>query len=991
MIHTAVDTFYLTDEQLKNSPSRRYGIDEATERTLRIYGCDLIQESGILLKLPQAVMATGQVLFHRFYCKKSFSHFNVKIVAASCVWLASKLEHCPRKAGRVLIVFHRMECRRENLPIEHLDTSSKKYVDLKADLFKTKRSLQKEMGVICHVEHPHKFISIYLTILEMPHELRQEAWNLANDSLRTTLCVRFKSEVVACGVVYATARRFKVPLPENPPWWKAFDTDKTGIDEVCRVLAHLYSLPKAQYIHVCREGGSFSTSNRSWDLPSKPMPKVKNKRHRSCKPKKFSAASAAAWQRSFDNGSSLAERYIGMPNASQSTLQPTLKKVSQPKARGPTTCKKLKMMKLDEELSVEFDKHSRPIGQYGSEFKSYLGTLVRSHVDINLSGWRKVDKKIKNTIWEEIKREFNIPNDEKKHTVLRVAGMRWKDFKARLVRNFIYKKHPRYESPTQLYDFLTDAQWEKFVANRETEQFKEQSQLARERQSQNKHPHFLGSAGYAGRKSEWLISDPLSSQSSCASVNSIIASDDRSLDWIRARSKKGKDGNYYIPNEKTKEVFQKIVEKCEEVSQGSFQPKRHHDILSAATGKEDHSGFVRGVGVYVTIRDVFGKPEERKSRFADVENLREIIKKEVYTDIAEKVKQETISAMQPTIDILNDQLKYLMKNAPQQFPVDPSASTGTPLSTRIPFDPPLTRSNCHSVDLNSFSMIQENVIINSKEQNEEEMNEQSDEHDGLSTTKARPLLVDDDVLQHLGNECKQLVTLLKSVPPNLDYFELELEYAIFHHRNVPAIYVMMGDIKDLLTMKWLDVSIIQVFILCLNRLCKQNGVNSIGFMCPTQISKANVNLNIDVVTTYLAHVMLQLKSHKFILAPYHQEHHWLLLVISVNPKMVYVLDPIECDRTLEIKPALNMAFRSFTSQRGQRARNMVDWKKVRCPQQSGGVECGYYVMRYMYEMCTRYSDYTSLDEAFQEVNAYPNKEIDEIRTMWVKYFMEECI
>ncbi|XP_009787163.1 cyclin-L1-1 [Nicotiana sylvestris] len=273
MIYTALDTFYLTEEQLINSPSRKDGIDDVTETTLRIYGCDLIQESGILLRLPQAVMATGQVLFHRFYCKKSFARFNVKRVAASCVWLASKLEESPRKARQVLNVFHRMECRRENLPLEHLDTSSKKYVDLKADLIRTERHLLKEMGFICHVEHPHKFISNYLATLEAPAKLRQEAWNLANDSLRTTLCVRFKSEVVACGVVYAAARRFQVPLPENPPWWRAFDADKAGIDEVCRVLAHLYSLPKAQYIPVCKEGGSFATSNRSRDSAALPVSK----------------------------------------------------------------------------------------------------------------------------------------------------------------------------------------------------------------------------------------------------------------------------------------------------------------------------------------------------------------------------------------------------------------------------------------------------------------------------------------------------------------------------------------------------------------------------------------------------------------------------------------------------------------------------------------------------------------------------------------------
>ncbi|WVZ87204.1 hypothetical protein U9M48_033883 [Paspalum notatum var. saurae] len=257
MIYTAIDTFYLTDEQLRDSPSRKDGIDEATETALRVYGCDLIQESGILLKLPQAVMATAQVLFHRFYCKKSFVRFSAKRVAASCVWLAGKLEESPRKSKHIIFVFHRMECRRENLPIEFLDVFSKKYSELRDDLIRTERHLLKEMGFICHVEHPHKFISNYLATLEAP-QLTQEAWNLANDSLRTAVCVRFKSEVVACGVVYAAARRHHVPLPEDPPWWTVFDADEAGIQEVCRVLARLYSLPKSQYIPVYKDNDSFT-------------------------------------------------------------------------------------------------------------------------------------------------------------------------------------------------------------------------------------------------------------------------------------------------------------------------------------------------------------------------------------------------------------------------------------------------------------------------------------------------------------------------------------------------------------------------------------------------------------------------------------------------------------------------------------------------------------------------------------------------------------
>nr|XP_016474496.1 PREDICTED: cyclin-L1-1-like [Nicotiana tabacum] len=181
MIYMAImDTFYLTGEQIKSSPSMKDGIDEVTETTLRIYGCDLIQESGILLKLLQVVMSTGQVLFHHFYCKKLFACFNVKRDAASCVWIASNIEEIPKKASEVLNVFHIIECRRENLPLEHLDTSAKKYDDLKAELIRTERYILIELAFICHVEHPHKFLSIYLATLELTPEteLIQRAWNL---------------------------------------------------------------------------------------------------------------------------------------------------------------------------------------------------------------------------------------------------------------------------------------------------------------------------------------------------------------------------------------------------------------------------------------------------------------------------------------------------------------------------------------------------------------------------------------------------------------------------------------------------------------------------------------------------------------------------------------------------------------------------------------------------------------------------------------------
>ncbi|KAG6735650.1 hypothetical protein POTOM_061706 [Populus tomentosa] len=149
---------------------------------------------------PQAVMATGQVLFHRFLCKEVICPFQCQGCANICRKLRLVLVLVPLVLGTYRFL---------SVSIE--------FAELKIELSKQNRE--------AYIEGNGFFVVI----------------------LRTTLCVRFKSAVVACGVVYAAARRFQVPLPESPPWWKAFDAEKSGIDEVCRVLAHLYSLPKAQY------------------------------------------------------------------------------------------------------------------------------------------------------------------------------------------------------------------------------------------------------------------------------------------------------------------------------------------------------------------------------------------------------------------------------------------------------------------------------------------------------------------------------------------------------------------------------------------------------------------------------------------------------------------------------------------------------------------------------------------------------------------------
>ena len=52
-VRITLDNVLMPKERVQKSPSSQDGLDKETELDLRIHGCELIQTSGILLKLPQ--------------------------------------------------------------------------------------------------------------------------------------------------------------------------------------------------------------------------------------------------------------------------------------------------------------------------------------------------------------------------------------------------------------------------------------------------------------------------------------------------------------------------------------------------------------------------------------------------------------------------------------------------------------------------------------------------------------------------------------------------------------------------------------------------------------------------------------------------------------------------------------------------------------------------------------------------------------------------
>src|SRR5204862_255330 len=105
-IKLSLENCLLPESKFECSPSSLDGLDAQSEYELRILGTELIQSSGILLKLPQVAMAIGQVLFQRFYYAKSFVRYPMEITAMACILLASKIEEAPRRVRDIANVYH---------------------------------------------------------------------------------------------------------------------------------------------------------------------------------------------------------------------------------------------------------------------------------------------------------------------------------------------------------------------------------------------------------------------------------------------------------------------------------------------------------------------------------------------------------------------------------------------------------------------------------------------------------------------------------------------------------------------------------------------------------------------------------------------------------------------------------------------------------------------------------------------------------------------
>ncbi|KAL8148107.1 hypothetical protein AgCh_005450 [Apium graveolens] len=207
------------------------------------------------------------------------------------------------------------------------------------------------------------------------------------------------------------------------------------------------------------------------------------------------------------------------------------------------------------------------------------------------------------------------------------------------------------------------------------------SKKEKESQKHNEHVHYLGSSGYASKRTKWSIDDPIASLNDPDCSNLSMLSTEctgRGFDWLRARARADGQGGHYFPNKKTKDN-----ELHNQASEGSWTPQGHDDLLARALGNKEHGGRVRGVGGGVKIKDVFKSGPRRHSGLVSTDELATITE-----EIRKKVQKECEEMMNSKLEGIFNQLKQMgVSLEANQFVNDAGARKVDN-----------ARSSCHSVD-----------------------------------------------------------------------------------------------------------------------------------------------------------------------------------------------------------------------------------------------------------------------------------------------------
>uniref|UniRef100_A0AC35FPH7 Cyclin-like domain-containing protein n=1 Tax=Panagrolaimus sp. PS1159 TaxID=55785 RepID=A0AC35FPH7_9BILA len=209
-------TFLYTEAQLKLSPSfRKHKIKAEEEMILRRVGTCFIKQlsSRINAKFPQQKISAratcmAMVYFHRFYMYHSLATFLPIEMATTCLFLAAKVENCPKRVACFSDYYFRL-----THDDDRLESHEYEIVNELIQAYETK--LLQTLVFEFRIELPH-IVIINSTFHSESDLLKKIAWSFSTDMLAfTTLCLQYDKNALAAAAFYIAGAYLKINMKKQ--------------------------------------------------------------------------------------------------------------------------------------------------------------------------------------------------------------------------------------------------------------------------------------------------------------------------------------------------------------------------------------------------------------------------------------------------------------------------------------------------------------------------------------------------------------------------------------------------------------------------------------------------------------------------------------------------------------------------------------------------------------------------------------------------------
>ncbi|RKP18734.1 cyclin-like protein [Rozella allomycis CSF55] len=171
--------------------------DELEERQKR---ASSIQKLGVLLHLPQSVIATAIYIMQRFHLKYAIQENSIEDVTMTCFFLAAKIEETPKKLKEIMMIYYRNIKNDTNITPD-----KEEFIKVHDRILQLETCALKSIKFELIIEHPYPIAINFCKILETPKLVAQTVWCVISDSyLNTLFCLQYEPLHVAWAALMLT-------------------------------------------------------------------------------------------------------------------------------------------------------------------------------------------------------------------------------------------------------------------------------------------------------------------------------------------------------------------------------------------------------------------------------------------------------------------------------------------------------------------------------------------------------------------------------------------------------------------------------------------------------------------------------------------------------------------------------------------------------------------------------------------------------------------